>query len=171
MPPSELVFGYGSNMDMKQMEERCPNSQLQPFIAEARGWRLCFPRRSDRRRGGVGSIVRVPGESVWRVVFHIAQRDLASLDRREGVFIDTYHREKLEVFGVDGKPQIVWTYFAVPQDNPPRHYKPHHDYIALYLRGAEHFGLPPEYQDKLRRIATNDTQMAGGGSFADRKGG
>ena len=157
MSSTELVFGYGSNMDLKQMEERCPNSKLQPFIAEARGWRLCFPRKSDKRRGGVGSIVRDPGESVWGVVFHVAQGDLPSLDRREGVFLEAYHREKLEVFGVDGKPQMVSTYFAVPQDNPPKHYLPHQDYIALYLRGADKFHLPSAYQDKLKRIETSKT--------------
>ena len=56
MERSVLIFAYGSNMDLAQMKERCPNSDLQSFIAEARSWKLCFPRYSENRNGGVGSI-------------------------------------------------------------------------------------------------------------------
>ena|SRR5271163_3012903 len=122
MSSSEPVFGYGSNMDLDQMKKRCPNSDLCPFIAEARGWQLCFPRTSSTRRGGVGSIVREPGESAWGVVFLMTPADLKSLDGYEGVFRDAYHREKLEVFTADTKSHIVWTYFAVPQDSPAKRY-------------------------------------------------
>jgi cation transport regulator ChaC len=153
----ELVFAYGSNMDLEQMRERCPGSDLRPFVAEARGWRLCFPRRANKRRGGVGSVIRHLGESVWGVVFRVTPEDLRTLDKREGVFIDAYHRERIEVFSVDGKSYDVWTYFAVPQDSPARDYTPHRDYISLYLRGAEQFKLPPEYQEKLRKIETSNT--------------
>jgi hypothetical protein len=51
MNESELVFAYGSNMDPAQMRERCPESDLGWFTAEARGWRLYFPRESKKRRG------------------------------------------------------------------------------------------------------------------------
>jgi hypothetical protein len=35
----ELVFAYGSNMDIAQMRERCPDSRnvLQPLVAKAEG--------------------------------------------------------------------------------------------------------------------------------------
>jgi hypothetical protein len=87
----------------------------------------------------------------------VTPEDLRTLDKREGVFIDAYHRERIEVFSGDGKSYDVWTYFAVPQDSPARDYTPHRDYISLYLRGAEQFGLPPEYQEKLRKIETSNT--------------
>src|SRR6516165_8294753 len=84
MMKSELVFAYGSNMDPAQMRERCPESDLWWFIAEARDWKLYFPRKSNQRRGGVGSITKQVGSSVWGVVFAVSEHDLARLDRYEG---------------------------------------------------------------------------------------
>ncbi len=81
----ELDFAYGSNMDLVQMRERCPGSLLSPVVAEARGWKLCFPRRSDGRKGGIGSITEDKSASVWGVVFSVTQQDLERLDRFEGV--------------------------------------------------------------------------------------
>ena len=80
MNASELVFAYGSNVDPAQMRERCPESDLSRFIAEARSWRLYFPRESKKRKGGVGSIVRSANDSVWGVVFSVTKRDLTRLD-------------------------------------------------------------------------------------------
>ena len=79
MTPTEFVFTYGSNMDLAQMSERCPNSKelFQPFVARADGWRLWFPRYSDRRQGGVGSLLSAPSDAVWGVVFGLTLEDLA----------------------------------------------------------------------------------------------
>lgn len=153
----ELVFAYGSNMDIAQMRERCPDSRnvLQPLVAKAEGWKLCFPRYSDKRKGGVGSIIRAPRETVWGVIYRITtHRDLASLDKSEGVLKNAYHRERLTVVSEDGNEFDTWTYFAVPQDAPMRHYQPNADYLAAYIRGAEHFNIDKAYIDKLRKIET-----------------
>jgi hypothetical protein len=154
MAATEFIFAYGSNMSLPQMKERCPNSKdkLQPFVAKADGWKLCFPRHSDRRQGGVGSIFPAKGEAVWGVVFGVTLEDLASLDRSEGV-PSAYRRDRLPLTWGNLK-QEVWAYFAIPQDDPPKHYKPHEDYLALYIRGAESFKFPVEYIDKLRKIET-----------------
>ena len=58
MHQSEFVFAYGSNMDPAQMRERCSGSDLSWFVARAEGWKLIFPRWSDKRLGGVGSITK-----------------------------------------------------------------------------------------------------------------
>ncbi len=155
MAATEFVFAYGSSMSLPQMKERCPNSKdkLQPFVAKADGWKLCFPRHSDRREGGLGSIVPANGEAVWGVVFGLTLEDLASLDRSEGV-PSAYRRDRLLVTWGNHLQQDVWAYFAIPQDKPPKHYVPHQDYLALYIRGAESFKLPAEYIDKLKKIET-----------------
>jgi gamma-glutamylcyclotransferase len=156
MTPTEFVFTYGSNMDLAQMGERCPNSKgtFQPFAARADGWGLWFPRHSDRRQGGVGSIISAPGEVVWGVVFGLTMEDLARLDRSEGVSTGAYRRARLPIaWGRDLK-QEVWTHFAIPQDEPAKRYIPHEDYLAQYIRGAESFKLPAEYIEKLKRIET-----------------
>jgi hypothetical protein len=155
MKPTEFVFAYGSNMSLPQMQERCPNSKniLQPFVAKAERWKLCFPRHSDRRQGGVGSIVPAINEVVWGVVFGVTLEDLAGLDRSVGV-PSSHRRDRVALTWDNRLSQDVWTYFAIPQDNPPKHYMPHQDYLALYIRGAEAFKLPAEYIDKLKKIET-----------------
>ncbi|HVS88132.1 MAG TPA: gamma-glutamylcyclotransferase family protein [Candidatus Acidoferrum sp.] len=157
MSETELVFAYGSNMDLAQMKKRCPDSKdkFQPFVAKAEGWKLCFPRYSSDREGGVGSIIRIPGEIVRGVVYRVTtSEDMKRLDRREGVFNDKYHRERLLVTGEGGEQYETWTYFAVPNDNPPKHYAPNEKYLAFYIRGAEHFKLDQAYIEKLRKIET-----------------
>lgn len=148
---SQLVFAYGSNMDPAQMRERCPESDLSWFVAEARGWKLCFPRRSIGRRGGVGSIIRADGASVWGVVFTVSERDLSRLDGYEGV-PNAYTRGPIDLFCADGRPVSALTYFAVAQGSEV--YTPHRDYIDLYLKGAEYYGLPEKYIEGLRGIQT-----------------
>lgn len=44
----------------------------------------------------------------------------------------------------------AWTYFANPEGIGT--FSPHRDYIDLYIRGAEHFALPENYIESLRRI-------------------
>jgi gamma-glutamylcyclotransferase (GGCT)/AIG2-like uncharacterized protein YtfP len=156
LTPTEFIFAYGSNMDLAQMSERCPNSKelFHPFVARADGWKLWFPRYSERRQGGVGSLFFAPTEAVWGVVFGLTLEDLARLDRSEGVSSGAYRRARLPItWGRDLK-QEVWTYLALPQDEPPKRYSPHEDYLAQYIRGAEYFKLPAEYIDKLKTIET-----------------
>jgi len=146
----ELIFAYGSNMDQAQMQERCPKSNLSAFVAEARGWKLCFPRESKKRMGGVGSVVRAENSSVWGVVFEVSDRDLIGLDRFEGVGIKAYRREMIELRDPNGHPMNAWTYFANAEGNGEC--VPHRDYIDLYIRGAEHFALPEDYVRTLKEI-------------------
>jgi gamma-glutamylcyclotransferase (GGCT)/AIG2-like uncharacterized protein YtfP len=143
-------------MDLAQMSERCPRSKddFHPFVAKADGWKLWFPRYSDRRQGGVGSLLAAPGDAVWGVVFSITPEDLERLDRSEGVSTGAYRRAQIAIAWGNNLKQQVWTYFALPQDEPPKRYTPHEDYLAQYIRGAESFGLPTEYLNKLKRIET-----------------
>lgn len=139
MVESALCFAYGSNMDPAQMRERCPESDLSWFVGEARGWKLCFPRRSDKRRGGVASIIKCESgtQSVWGVVFSVTARDLQRLDTFEGVERNHYRRDWIEVMDRQGRNQYkVWTYFAIAQDDPPREYPRSTEYIwVIHKRG------------------------------------
>src|SRR5579862_9664239 len=150
-------FIYGSNMDLAQMHERCRELSLSSFVADAHGWRLCFPRRSDRRKGGVGSLAEDQSASVWGVVFTVAERDLERLDRFEGVQGGAYRPALIDVVDQQGKTVKGWTYKAVPQE--PGDFKPHKDYIDLYVRGAKHFGLPSDYVKFLEQLRDNAIQF------------
>src|SRR5579862_4369874 len=89
-------FIYGSNMDLAQMHERCRELSLSSFVADAHGWRLCFPRRSDRRKGGVGSLAEDQSASVWGVVFTVAERDLARIIREGSPCSNFISTDRLE---------------------------------------------------------------------------
>jgi gamma-glutamylcyclotransferase (GGCT)/AIG2-like uncharacterized protein YtfP len=153
MQQSEFVFAYGSNMDPAQIRERCPESDLASFVAEARGWELCFPRYAKKRGCAVGSIVKKKKRSVWGVVFAVTPRDLARLDRFEG---SGYRRELIEVVDAKGRQTRVWTYFAEP-DDPPTKQLPSREYIDHYVRGAKYFSLPEAYMKLLKSIRTADS--------------
>jgi len=139
------------------MRERCPESDLSWFIAEARDKHLCFPRRSDKRKGGVGSLADENGASVWGVVFAVSVRDLARLDRFEGV-PTSYTRSRIEVFDSKGNRHSVWAHIAVEQNGGP--FSPHPDYIALYVKGASYYGLPPEYIRKLKQLTKMSERLS-----------
>ncbi len=162
MQESEMVFAFGSNMDPDQMRERCPESDLSWFAAEARGWELWFPRKSDKRKGGVGSIRKKENSTVWGVVFLVTPRDRMRLDCFEGVQEKNYRHERIDVVDKNGISHSVLAYVAVPAE-PPQEYKPHKDYLRLYLRGAGYFGLPSEYIKKLREIETVKTESQSNG--------
>ena len=155
MKESQFVFAYGSNMDPAQMRERCPESDLAWFVAEARGWQLCFPRYAPKvRKCAVGSITQREGGSVRGVVFAISSRDIERLDRYEG---SGYERIQIDVHDQQGFSHRVWTYSAT-LDGPKTKKLPSSAYISLYLRGAEYFGLPKKYQESLKRIKTQQSK-------------
>ena len=97
---------------------------------------------------------------MWGVVFAVTERDLERLDRFEGVGSKSYRRESIEVTDSTGHSHRVWTYIANPQG---KHFLPSKNYIDLYIRGAEYFGLPATYVEELRNIKTrkSEPQMHG----------
>lgn len=84
------------------------------------------------------------------VVFAVNERDLARLDAYEGV-PNGYRRELIDVLDGPGRQWKVWTYFAIPSGQGD--FRPHKDYIAVYVKGAFYFELPDAYIASLRKIA------------------
>jgi hypothetical protein len=78
-----LYFAYGSNMDWRQMQGRCPSAQF-VAIASLPNYRLCFLRYSTSRGCGVASIAFQAGGEVWGPVYRLDETDRNSLDRCEG---------------------------------------------------------------------------------------
>lgn len=153
-----LYFAYGSNMDPMQIRRRCPSAR---FVSVARldNYHLAFTRRSPRRRCGVADVVADHGSEVWGVVYRItASRDMLALDSAEGFRKDrkrgnSYSRrlKRIEFNGSRAMAQYVHIYLAHAQPYPPR---PSANYIGHLRRGAEHWGLPGDYQIKLSQIQT-----------------
>jgi hypothetical protein len=149
-----LYFAYGSNLDPRQMAERCPRS---PVVAVARldGHRLTFPRRSPIRRCAVASIEPFAGGIVWGVLHRLHDEDLVRLDAREGHFPDRPDENRYDRLGIPvpfGREMITaMTYVARPSPDPGL---PSPEYLAHLLFGATHHGLPEDYVAMLKELPT-----------------
>ncbi len=150
-----LYFAYGSNLDCRQMRDRCRSSRF-ISIARLEGHRLAFSRKSINRKCGVADVVEASRESVWGVVYEIADGDVARLDIDEGFragrATNSYERVFKEVVLVDfggGRAVRVETYVAKPQPQPPL---PNRAYMEQVISGARFWNLPAQYIERLERV-------------------
>lgn len=84
-PKRNLYFAYGSNLWLRQMAKRCPDS---PYAGIARldGWKFIINER------GPATIVRAPNDHVYGLVYELAEIDEETLDINEGV--PTYYEKR-----------------------------------------------------------------------------
>ena len=155
---NQIYIAYGSNMDLGQMEYRCPGARV---IGKTTldGWRLAFMGRPGNAHA---TILPDPGSRTPVVVWGISERNEAALDIYEGVRGGYYYKEYLTVT-VDGttyEDALVY----IMSDNPYNH--PHPQYVKGILRGYRDAGIPvwPVYQ------ALNDAVSMQGQIRQIRKG-
>lgn len=103
-------FAYGSNLNRKQMQERCPGSKP-IFSAVLPNYKLIFVGWSRQLRGGVASIKAVRGEKVRGAIYDISEECLRRLDKFEA----GYNRLKVKVFDEDGTAVEAITYIKSGQ--------------------------------------------------------
>ena len=90
---TRLYFAYGSNLNVEQMQERCPTAV--PIRAlTIRGWWLAFRRYLD--------IVPAPGGFVHGALYSVTRRDELALDEYEGVAGGHYRQFEFRILGKDG---------------------------------------------------------------------
>jgi gamma-glutamylcyclotransferase (GGCT)/AIG2-like uncharacterized protein YtfP len=143
-------FAYGSNMNWKQMQRRCPSSQF-VCVGRLADYRFAIARHSQLRRCGTANIIPEKGSEVWGVVYDVSDRDLILLDR----FEDGYRREPMVVhpFNNGNQPLKSLVYIAPREDAPP---PPNGEYKRLMLEGALYWRLPDAYRIMLEQIAVAD---------------
>jgi hypothetical protein len=76
-------FAYASNLNRKQMTERCPGSKP-AFSAVLPNYKLIFVGWSRQSKGGVASIKPVKREKVMGAVYDISETNLKQLDKYDG---------------------------------------------------------------------------------------
>jgi gamma-glutamylcyclotransferase len=142
-----LLFAYGSNMASAEMEDWCPAHRL---VGPARldGFRVELRRRSIRWGGGAADIVPAPDESVWGVLYEVAEEELDRLDEKEGEGF-AYRRRAVEVKR-EGEQRAAVAYEVV--DKEPREVPCSRGYAELVLAGARERGLPREWIRELAGI-------------------
>lgn len=129
-------FAYASNLNRKQMAERCPDGKPK-FIATLPNYKLIFTGWSRQRQGGVASIKPVRGEKVIGAVYEISDRDLRLLDKHEG-YPTTYNRMKVTVWTETGEPVEAVTYIKIEQSEETQ---PSREYLAVIQQGYRDWEL------------------------------
>lgn len=114
-----IYLAYGSNLNLKQMAERCPTAKVLGG-ATLDGYRLLF------RGGGIGAVATVEKKkdgSVPVLLWQITPRDEAALDRYEG-YPRLYRKETVNV-QINGDWVEAMVYIMNPGwrfGNPSRYY-------------------------------------------------
>jgi gamma-glutamylcyclotransferase (GGCT)/AIG2-like uncharacterized protein YtfP len=120
-----LYFAYGSNLNKRQMFERCPSAS--PVRThELLGWKLIFR--------GTADIVPSFGNTVMGGLYRITRTDEMALDRYEGVGRGRYRRKHFLI----GR-QWVLTYVMNSSISAEA---PSAEYIALIEQGYQDWNLP-----------------------------
>ena len=130
-------FAYGSNMDIAQMQARCPGSQLvgpaelvdHRFGINARGYATVIPHAQQR---------------VYGLVWAISEAHSLSLDRHESV-PQHYVRQTLAIHLSDGQVRDMLIYVAV-NASPGA---PQPGYLEKILAAAKLHQLPEHYVQSL----------------------
>ncbi len=129
-------FAYASNLNKKQMGERCPGSKP-IFVATLPNYKLVFAGWSRQWRGGVATIMTFRGEKVLGAIYEVSESDLRRLDSYEGYPIN-YKRMNVTVFDEDGNPVEVVTYIKAGQIEVTQ---PSKEYLSVIQQGYRDWRL------------------------------
>lgn len=102
----KYYFAYGSNMNLDQMEHRCPDAEV-VGRAVLKDYRLVF--RGNRNGNGVASVVPDSGKEVQGLLWKITPRCEQSLDFYEG-YPRLYGKEEVKVQTKTGEVANVAVY-------------------------------------------------------------
>ena len=102
----KYYFAYGSNMNLDQMEYRCPDAEV-VGRAVLKDYRLVF--RGNRNGNGVASVVPEQGKEVQGLLWKITPRCERSLDFYEG-YPRLYGKEEIKVQTKTGEVANVAVY-------------------------------------------------------------
>jgi gamma-glutamylcyclotransferase (GGCT)/AIG2-like uncharacterized protein YtfP len=126
-------FAYGTNLNQKQMKERCPDSKPL-FTAVLPNYKLIFAGWSRQWRGGVASIKSFRGDRVRGAIYEVTEACLQRLDRYES----GYNRLKVTVVGEDDEPIEAITYVKTGQLEDAM---PSKEYLAIIQQGLRDWRL------------------------------
>ena len=133
---SYFYFAYGSNLNLGQMESRCPGAKfLKRGILP--GYRFIIYSH------GYASVTRDEEATVWGGIWQISNSHLVSLDRYEGISSNIYYREIIPVCPGDKTPKLMDCEIYFGADSMEG--VPHPGYMEIVIQGARDCGLPEEY--------------------------
>ena len=131
-------FAYGSNLCVTQMAQRCPDAvDPRPALLRDHDWLI-----NER---GVATVEPFSGTEVHGVLWQVSDRDLATLDRAEGVPA-RYRRDRMTVH-TDAGTADAWVYV----DHRVNPGAPRPGYLERIIAAAGHHQLPQRWIDFLHR--------------------
>ena len=138
MAKTKYYLAYGSNLNMEQMQWRCPDAK--PLgTAEISGYRLIFKGSSS---GAYLTIEQEAASSVPVAVWAVSEADEARLDRYEG-FPRFYYKKELDITYtgmVSGKKRKVRAFVYIMHED--RSFGiPSKMYMDICREGYDDFGL------------------------------
>lgn len=139
---SRLCFAYGSNMDEKQMECRCPEAK--PVgIAKLLDYRFVIDERS------VASAAQEKGSVVFGLLWSITPACEESLDGYEGIKHDLYRKEFLPVEFENGMLTAL-VYVSNNGELTDRRDNRRPEYLEKIIAAAEAHELPESYIAEIK---------------------
>jgi len=131
---TKKIYGaYGSNMNIPQMAQRCPNAKV-IGTGHIKGYRLTF------RASGVANIEPRNGMSVPVVLWEITEDCERALDRYEG-FPSFYIKKDIKVKTAEGKTVTAMFYVMAAEyaDSPA---PPSRYYLSVIWDGYQQNNIP-----------------------------
>lgn len=127
---AKLYVAYGSNLNLQQMDYRCPEAKV-VGTSEIRDYALLF---RGRRHGAVATVEPWEGEDVPVLVWEITPRDEAELDFYEG-YPSLYEKQTINI-ELNGKSVSAMMYIMTPGREFGCPDKNYHNVIADGYRTA-----------------------------------
>lgn len=137
-----LYAAYGSNLDPRQMAERCPHSPLRG-TGWISGWRLTFG--GEGWDGALPTLVEHSSSQVFVALFDVTDADEALLDQWESADSGLYRKIRLTIATMEGE-QVAWVYVL----NDFEGGTPSARTLGLLSDAAEAAGAPADYVSELR---------------------
>lgn len=128
-------FAYSTNMNQKQMKQRCPDSKPL-FTATLPHYKLIFLGWSREWKGATASIRIFRGEKVLGGIYEVSEQCLRQLDKFESGYV----RAKVTVFNEDGVPSEAITHVRGAQIQLQED-KPSPEYLAIIQQGYKDWRL------------------------------
>jgi gamma-glutamylcyclotransferase len=134
-PPGSIVlyFAYASNLNRKQMRERCPDATPR-FTAVLPNYKRVFSGWSRAWRGGTATLLSFRGEKVQGAIYEVTDACLKQLDKHEV----GYTRFNIIVYDEDNEPHQAVTYVKsgrLEESLPSR------EYAAVIKQGYRDWGI------------------------------
>lgn len=139
---NKLYLAYGSNLNLEQMEYRCPYAT--PLgTAGLSGYRLLF---RGGKNGAVATVEPAEGSSVPVLLWEITPRDEEALDRYEGY--PHFYRKETVTVELGGKPVEAMVY--IMNEGPPLGI-PSGYYLEVIIDGYTSAGFDPAVLERAVR--------------------